>query len=124
MPLDARTWWQLLPPPNQGDLFSRLLADRNALLLAAALMATDDSIRSLLARDRDLLRFIYQNAAGAFSIAARRLRIVDGRVVVPGGQHGDAIWRALAGEAPSRPGPFLRTLLTKDAGGSRGISTR
>ena len=59
-------------------------------------MATDDSIRSLLSRDRDLLKFIYQNAAGAFAIAARRLRLDGARIAVPGGEHGDAIWRALA----------------------------
>jgi hypothetical protein len=115
-PLDARTWWQLLPAPNQGDLFSRLLTDRNALLVATALMSTDDSVRALLARDRDLLRFIYRNAAGSFSIAARRLKIVDGAVVVPGGSHGEVVWRSLVGEPPARVGPFLRALLTKDSG--------
>ncbi len=115
-PLDARIWRQLLPPPDEGDLFARLVVDRNALLVAVGLMATDDSIRSLLSRDRDLLKFIYQNAAGAFAIAARRLRLDGARIAVPGGEHGDAIWRALAGEPPSRAAPFLRALLTKDQG--------
>jgi hypothetical protein len=79
-------------------------------------MATDDSIRALLTRDRDLLRFIHQNAAGAFTVVARRLRIADGRLMVPGGGHGDAVWRMLSGESPARVGPFLRALLTKDLG--------
>ena len=116
VPLDARTWRQLLPPPEERDLFVRLVSDRNSLILAAGLMATDDSVRALLARDRDLLRFIHQNAAGAFNVAARRLRIVDGRIVVPGGASGDTIWRTLSGETPTRAGPFLRALLTRDQG--------
>jgi hypothetical protein len=113
-PLDAKAWGQLLPASEQRDLFTRIINDRGALLLAAGMLTTDDSIRTLLERDRDLLRFVYQHAAGGFALAARRLRLADGRVVVPGGPQGDAVWRALVGEPPTRPGPFLRALLTKD----------
>jgi hypothetical protein len=115
-PLDAKTWLQLLPAPDQRDLFTRIVSDRNALLLAASLLAADASIRALLVRDRDLLRFIYQHASGGFALAARRLRLVDGRITLPGGQHGEAVWHSLVGEPPSRPGPFLRALLAKDEG--------
>jgi hypothetical protein len=115
-PLDAKTWLQLLPPADQRDLFTRMVSDRNALLLAASLLSTDPSIRALLARDRDLLRFIYQQATGGFALAARRLRLVDGRLTLPGGEHAEAVWRGLVGEPASRPGPFLRALLTKDEG--------
>jgi hypothetical protein len=118
-PLDAEVWRDLLPPvkpPASHDLFARIISDRNALLTASALIATDDSVRSLVARDRELLRFIYQHGAGALTIAARRLRIADGRVVVPGGPASEAVWQSLVGVPPTRPGPFVRALLTKDHG--------
>ena len=116
LPLDAKTWRQLLPPPDRGDLLARVVADRNALMTAIGLIATDDSVRAWLARDRDLLKFVYQHASTGFAVAARRLQVAEGRIVAPGGPQADAIWRALAGEPPSRAAPFLRALLTKDAG--------
>jgi hypothetical protein len=116
LPLEVRIWRQLLPPPDTTNLFTRIVTDRNALLLATGLTATHDSIRALLTRDRDLLRHIYQHTPAAFVIVSRRLRVADGRVTVPGGAQTDAIWRSLVGEAPTRPGPFVRALLSKDAG--------
>jgi hypothetical protein len=118
-PLDPAAWRALLPPvkpPATDNLFVRLVTDRDALLVAAGLTATDDSVRAFVARDRDTLRFIHQHGAGAFALVARRLRIDDDRVEVPGGTAADATWQSLAGVAPSRPGPFLRALVTKDNG--------
>jgi hypothetical protein len=116
LPLDPKTWWQLLPPPDKGDLFARVVTDRNALLTAIGLTTADESIRSWLGRDRDLLKFVYQHGASAFAVVARRLQVVDGRIMTPGGPQSDVIWRAVVGEPPSRAGPFLRALITKDAG--------
>jgi hypothetical protein len=118
-PLDADAWRDILPPvkpPSSTDLFLRLVRDRHALLTATGLVATHDSVRAYLARDRDVLRFIYQQGAGAFAIVARRILIDDGRVVVPGGPRADAIWQSLVGVSPARVGPFLRALVTKDDG--------
>jgi len=118
-PLQAGIWRDLLPPPKSPgptDLFLRLLMDRNALLLATGLMSAHPSVRALVARDRDLLRFLYREAAGPFVLAARRLHVDDDRIVVPGGAHADHIWQTLTGVSPSRPGDFLRALLTRDQG--------
>ncbi len=118
-PLEADIWRELLPParpPAPTDLFLRLITDRNALLLAAGLTATHPSIRMLLMRDRDLLRFIYREAAGPFVLAARHLQVDEQRVVVPGGPRAAEIWQSLTGVSPARPGEFLRALLTKDHG--------
>ena len=118
-PLAADIWRDLLPPqksPGPSDLFLRLIADRNALLLATGLMATDSAIRALMERDRDLLRFIYREGAGPFLIAARRLQLDDHRIVVPGGGGADRIWQALTGVSPARPDEFIRALVTKDQG--------
>jgi hypothetical protein len=117
-PLDANAWRDILPPvkpPASRALFTRMATDRLALLTATGLIAAPASVRTYLARERDLLRFIYQQAP-AFAIVARRLDIADGRIVVPGGNGADAAWQALVGEPPTRADAFLRALLTKDGG--------
>ena len=115
-PLDADTWRQLLDLPGDADLFARFLTDRNALLLASALAATDDSMRLYIARDRDLLRLLYREGAPTFPLVARSLSVRDGRLVVPGGEDATAIWEQLAGVPPARVTPFLRALLARDQG--------
>ena len=115
-PLDARTWRELLPPAKTDDLFARLLSDREALFVAVALMTGDDSLRALVARDRDLLRFFYRDASGPLLVVARRLRLADGKMMLPGGDGADVIWQTLVGESPARPAPFIRALLSKDNG--------
>ena len=115
-PLNAEIWRELLALTPQDDLFQRLIADRHALTLAAALMAADDSVRSLVMQNRDLLKALHREGASAFAIAARSLRIADNKVVVPGGTGADAIWERLAGTRPDRPAPFIRALVTRDRG--------
>lgn len=115
-PLDAETWRALLAVQPHEDLFTRLVTDNAALLVAVGLMSTDPSVRALFPSDRDLLRDIHRQWAGPFVIAARSLRLVDGQIVVPGGEHADAIWTRLAGEPPSRPAAFVRALVSRDAG--------
>ncbi|HUE89911.1 MAG TPA: hypothetical protein VMO26_27855 [Vicinamibacterales bacterium] len=118
-PLEASIWRDLLPPPRPpapDDLFLRIITDRNALLLASGLTATHSSVRALVTRDRELLRFLYREAAGPFVLTARRLQVGDDGVVVPGGPRGAEIWQSLTGVSPARPGEFLRALLTKDHG--------
>ncbi len=115
-PLDAETWRELLALKPDDDLFTRFLADKEALLLAAAIMSTDDTVRALLSRDRGLLRFLYRDGLGAFSVVARRLRVDGGRLVVPGGTGADQIWERLVGASPARPSDFLRALVSRDEG--------
>ena len=115
-PLNADIWRDLLAPKPDEDLFMRLVTDRSALLLASALMTTDDSVRALLTRDRDLLRFLHREGTGPFSVVARRLRLNDGRFLVPGGEGADQIWERLAGASASRPVAFLRALITRHNG--------
>jgi hypothetical protein len=115
-PLTDEIWRRLLAIKSTDDLFARLLADRNALVLAVGLTATDDSMRALLTRDRDLLRALYRDFSGAFHIVARHLRLKDDRVDVPGGAGADFVWEKLAGASPARPAAFLRSLLAKDQG--------
>ena len=114
-PLDGATWRQLLDAPPDADLFGRIVMDRNALFLAAALAATDDSIRALVGRDRDLLRFLYREGSGGFVIVSRALALVDGQLALPGGPDAPRIWETLTGAPPA-------LACAPDKGGGYGIS--
>ena len=119
VPLDADIWRAILRPvkaPASNDLFFRILSDRNALLTAAGLISTTDRVRALMMRDRDLLRYLYEQSPAAFALAASRLDVKDDRVVVPGGPDATPSWEALVGAPVSQPSAFIRALLTKDQG--------
>ena len=127
VPLTADHWRDLLALQGRADLFAALIANRSVLLVCAGAMNTDASVRSLLERDRGLLRYIVKSAPAAFWAAARSLRLEKGaqgaqgaqgaeRLVVPGGSAMEPIWEALAGEKVTRPAEFLRLLLTRDSG--------
>ncbi|HEY7862549.1 MAG TPA: hypothetical protein VIE39_02755, partial [Thermoanaerobaculia bacterium] len=115
-PLSAAIWMDLLDLEREADLFSAIVNNRSALLFCSGATAADSSVRILLERDRNLTRWIFRRAPGAFSIAGRSLRLADGRVAVPGGSDGEAVWEALAGASPARPGDFIRALLGRDGG--------
>jgi hypothetical protein len=116
VPLTADHWRDLLAPQGRGDLFAGLIANRSVLLVCAGAMNTDASVRSLLERDRGLLRYIARSAPAAFWVVGRSLKLEQERVVVPGGSAADPIWEALAGERVTRPSEFLRVLLSRDSG--------
>lgn len=116
VPLTADHWRDLLAPLGRGDLFAALISNRSVLLVCAGALNTDASVRSLLERDRGLLRYIARSAPAAFWIAGRSLRLEKDRVAVPGGPAADPIWEALAGEKVTRPAEFIRVLLSRDSG--------
>ena len=78
VPLTADHWRDLLAPQGRGDLFAALIANRSVLLVCAGAMNTDASVRSLLERDRGLLRYIAKSAPAAFWVAARSLKLEKG----------------------------------------------
>ncbi|HJU41594.1 MAG TPA: hypothetical protein VJ691_02230 [Vicinamibacterales bacterium] len=116
VPLTADHWRDLLGPKAPRDLFTALISDRSVLLVCAGSLTTDASMRTLLERDRGLLRWIARTAPAAFWVAARSLRLENGRLRVPGGSAAEPIWEALAGEKVARTSEFLRALLVKDEG--------
>ena len=116
VPLTADHWRDVLGPKAPKDLFTALISDRSVLLACAGALQADPSIRTLLERDRGLLRWIVRTAPAAFWVAARSLRIEKGRFQPPGGSSAESIWEALTGERIARTDDFLRALLTKDEG--------
>ena len=116
IPLSADVWRDLLEVPARGDLFIPLVSNRSALLVCAGAAATDPSVRSLLQDDRGLLRWLVKTAPAGFALVARSLRIVNGKVEVPGGAAAEPMWEALAAERVSRPADFIRAIASRDGG--------
>lgn len=115
-PLTADHWRDLLELPGGADLFAALMSNRSVLLVCAGVLSAEPSVRSLLDRDRGLLRAIVRTSPAAFWHSARSLKIENGRVAVPGGAAAEPIWEALAAEKVTRPAAFLRSLLSRDNG--------
>lgn len=115
-PLTADHWRDVLELRGRAELFPALLANRPALLVCAATLSADASLRRLLERDRGLLRWLVRNAPGAFLAAGRGLRIDNEGIAVPGGLAAVPIWEALAAEKVTRPPEFIRALVLRDSG--------
>jgi hypothetical protein len=115
-PLTADHWRDLLAIAPRAEVFPALLANRSVLLVCAGALSTDQSVRMLLERDRGLLRWLARSAPGGFWVAARSLRIADGRVMVPGGADAEPIWEAIVEETVARPADFIRAIASRDGG--------
>ncbi len=115
-PLTADHWREVLDLRGRAELFPALVTNRPALLVCAATLAADASVRRLLDRDRALLRWLVRTAPGAFLVVSRGLRIEDDRIVVPGGVAAVPIWEAIVAERVTRPADFIRALVSRDAG--------
>jgi hypothetical protein len=115
-PFSAGAWRRVLELADGQELFTRLLADRGALLVAAGALGADVSLRALLDRDRTLLRSVVRERPGAFAVVAPALRVGDGRIQVPGGAEAEGAWAALVGVPPARPAEFIRALVLQDEG--------
>ena len=113
-PLTADHWRDLLQLRGKTDLFPALVSNRSVLLVCAGALMTDPSVRTLLERDRGLLRWLARTAPAGFWIAARSLRIQDGRVQVPGGPAFDRLWESMVGVAVTKPADFIRALSSRD----------
>ena len=115
-PLTADHWRDVLELKGHADLFPALVSNRSALIVSAATLAADPSVRRLLDRDRGLLRWLVRSAPGAFHTAGRGLRIENDHIAVPGGLAAVPIWEAIVGEKVTRPPEFIRALVSREAG--------
>jgi len=116
LPLDAWTAviFQRVIPPRA--LFSAIARDRRAALLFVGLKAMTPATRGYLAKDRDLLRRLYEDgtAVGAFG----EILQIDtaGKLVLPGGPNATPLWQGLVGEPLEQVAPFARAIFSRDNG--------
>jgi hypothetical protein len=113
-PFDERRWRQVLGIDARTDLFTALVKQRGALLVAAGALEVGDGVREWIAENPRFLEMLVREWAGSFVQAAPALTLTKDGWAVPGGD--PVPWAALVGAAPSRPDEFLRRLLERDGG--------
>ena len=118
LPLAPETWSSIVfqQPVSPRALFGRILTDRSASLLYYGLCGMTDETREFLRRTPDLLRWVYRERSGTFAAYGSSLRVVNGRVDVPGGEGARPLWEALVGEPVSKPIEFFKQVLGRDDG--------
>ncbi len=123
-PLPSRLWSEVLArdiAPRR--LFIEILNDERARLLYHGLAGLDRETRQWFHTQPELLRWLYQeqDAVRSFSMFAPALRVVQGRVDVPGGPDAVRQWSAILGTDVSHPETFARRLFSHQAGRTAGL---
>lgn len=112
-PFSDQTWRRILLLDAKADLFSALVKNRGALLVAGAALESGPGVREWLADQPRLLAQIVREWPGSFAQVAPALTRTPSGWAVPGDE---PAWTALVGVPPSRTEEFLRRLLTRDKG--------
>jgi Ca-activated chloride channel family protein len=99
-------------PGGVAEAFAR---DSRLAKSYAGLSAAGSSAATALVTACGLPELVSHYADTLFRHGAT-LRMRDGTVALPGGQAAARAWTELAGNPPSEPGPFFRSLLEKDRG--------
>jgi len=118
LPLSPHLWRTAILGRKVADdqLVQAILDDRKASLVYRGLFQMDDESLRFFARHPDLLRWIRENRAEAFSVFAGSLRVHEGRAVVPGGTAAEHPWARMLDESPAHAESFVRKLLARDEG--------
>jgi hypothetical protein len=112
LPLQAGSWSQAIFKRQvpSDRLLASILVDRRAALLCRGLAAADDETLAFYADHPELLAFIYEHGAAAFSAFADSLHVRAGRLVVPGGEPAVALWETVTHARVDDPDAFLRAM--------------
>jgi hypothetical protein len=118
LPLTPGLWASAVfrQPVAEDALARAVLTDRRALLLAHGLAGLDPETLAWVAARPALLAFLYGERAPVFAAFGRSLRVVDGRLALPGGAEAREAWTDLAGTDPADAERFTRALLSRDEG--------
>ena len=100
-------------PADDGALGAAVLESRRAALVYRGLAGVDEPTVAALAASPGLTKSIGDCCADAFAAFGGRMRVRDGRVVVPGSAEA---WEALVGEPVASPSAFLPALLAARGG--------
>jgi len=118
LPLSPAIWTDLVfggrvTPTN---LAAGIVQSPSASRLYYGLLSLDDSTRTWLATETDLIPPLSTVHSAAFAIAAPAFRVADGAVRTPGGEPAESVWQALVGRRANEPAAFLRALLSSGDG--------
>jgi hypothetical protein len=112
-PFTDQVWRRVLGLEPAADLFTAIVKNRGALLVAGAALEAGPGVREWLAADPRFLTQIVRVHPGSFAQVASALSRTGNSWDVPGDERA---WASLVGAAPSRGEEFLRRLLTRDEG--------
>jgi hypothetical protein len=118
VPLTAAIWSEaaLRHSVTASTLFTAIVSDRRAALLAHGLAALDDETLRYLADHPAILSRLYDESAAAFAAFGEALRIRGGRVLPPGGTQGLPVWEAVLNEKAAAPDHFIRAVFEASQG--------
>ncbi|HEV2275709.1 MAG TPA: hypothetical protein VGR96_16165 [Acidobacteriaceae bacterium] len=109
--------WMRVSTENKRDtrnLIELLLKDPVVARLYWAMAQNDPRTAAALERNPGLRRLLPY--ASILDFYGSQIWIRSGRVMVPGGDAGEAAWKDLAGASPASPGEFVLHLIDKDGG--------
>jgi hypothetical protein len=119
LPLPADVWmaWPGTKAEPGAPVLGIILGDRRAALAYYGLCAMDPEMRAYLSAHADARALLFDaRTAPVVALYGRSLRIIGGRVDVPGGSGAQAWWEALVGAPVADPVGFFRAVLTRDGG--------
>jgi hypothetical protein len=111
--------WTAAIPENSNskdpqDLVKALLHESALSRLYFALSRTDPETRVALQQSFGLKKLL--PFAPILNFYGNQICIRSGRVIVPGGEAGEAAWKNLVGASPDSPSEFVSRLLARDKG--------
>lgn len=113
-PAQWTTYDKNVSAAGNDDLLGTLLHNRSLSRLYWAMAQVDDETRLMMRDDIGLRKLLRVSAALDFY--GSHLYVHNGRVVVPGGEASDGVWRDMVGASPTTPKDFIFHLLEKDNG--------
>ena len=99
---------------SSKDLTDTILNDPAVARLYWALSKLDSQTRESLQQSIGIAKLLPYGAVLDFY--GRRICIIDGHVLVPGGPEAEPAWKALVGASPASPAAFIQKLVAKDRG--------
>lgn len=117
-PIDASVWrWLLaLDDAEATGVVAGLINDQRGLLFYYALSGLDPETLAWLVSQPELLRWLFRERAPEMAAFGHAIRIRNGIIEPPGGSTAARAWERVVGRDLSRPGEFIRALLSRDEG--------
>jgi len=103
-----------VPTPGVG-LLEAMLENLGTARLYSSLAAMNEETRNHVVRLGELTK-LFERDADLLSPYGAALSLVNGRVLLPGGEIAAPVWRQFTDRRPEDPGAFIGSLLSRDDG--------
>jgi hypothetical protein len=118
LPLGVGVWRRVVvgEAVAEDELAGAILLQRRAACFYHALASLDEPTLGYLDAHQHVLASLFQRRAEVMTTFGRSIRILDGRVVVPGGAAAAPIWEEILEHKVTEPDAFIDTLFARDGG--------